>query len=96
MFILFIIGMFLSITYFIVIPYIPAKKLDIIVNAIRTPVFRFSVPFITTEMNTPSASPDKLPVAVIIRTRGKLFPKSAFKTNSVYRNINAIPISSTK
>ena len=81
-FILLITGKFLSITYFIVIPYIPEKKLIIIVVPISIAVLAFS-PTFNKEITNPIASPAKAPTKVIRITNGKLEPKSAFNTNIV-------------
>ena len=71
---MFRIGIFLSITYFIVIPIIPDRKLQNIVIAIKIPVLAPSPTFKVVETATPSDKLAKAPTSESNITNGKLLP----------------------
>ena len=66
--ILFIIGAFASITFFISPTISPAKKLRNNTDTVITPTFTDSLPFTTTPMKYPNATPNKdaIKLAIII------------------------------
>ena len=71
---LLIIGTFLSITYFIVIPIIPDKNDPSIITDIKIPILLPSLTLNFDATNTPSVSPDNDPTNERAITSGKLFP----------------------
>ena len=89
---MFIIGTFLSIIYFIVIPIIPDKKQPNIVTASKIPVLVFSFVLKVVPIAIPILNPAKLPVIASKTISGKLFPYSTFNTKIVYINNNNSPI----
>ena len=73
-FILFRIGILVSITYFIVIPIIPDKNDANIVRDIKIPVLVFSLDFRTVEIAIPSVRPAKDPAIRSKNTKKVLLP----------------------